>query len=168
MRRKQDKNRSSASCNDANYAAGSTDLPLMSKAPDSRGVGSVISATSDIEFYEDLISDPVLVLGMDITHLSRNGQFIICASGVFFFQFVVRVSARTLVGSTLQSKAWSLPCNGAIYWLYLPCLHITKLRIPKTESRESDIHEFKLERGSLWETGCTVQAVSWVIYATCC
>lgn len=88
MRRKQDKNRSSASCNDANYAAGSTDLPLMSKAPDSRGVGSVISATSDIEFYEDLISDPVLVLGMDITHLSRNGQFIICASGVFFFSLL--------------------------------------------------------------------------------
>lgn len=49
---------------------------------------SVISSKSDIEFYEDLISDPVLVLGMDITHLSRNGQFLICSSGVFFFSLL--------------------------------------------------------------------------------
>jgi hypothetical protein len=57
-------------------------------APISRGGMSTITSTSDIEFYEDLISDPVLVLGVDISHLSRNTQFMICASGVFFFSLL--------------------------------------------------------------------------------
>jgi len=73
--------------NDADYAAGGINVPLIGDPPQSRG-GSVISTTSDIEFYEDLISDPVLVLGMDITHLSRKAQFIVCASGVFFFSLL--------------------------------------------------------------------------------
>ena len=84
MRRKQG---NSTVSNDADYAAGGITVPLIGSAPLSRG-GSVISTTSDIEFYEDLISDPVLVLGVDISHLSRNGQFIICASGVFFFSLL--------------------------------------------------------------------------------
>ena len=46
---------------------------------------STMTSASDIEFYEDLISDPVLVLGVDISHLSRGAQFVVCASGVFFF-----------------------------------------------------------------------------------
>lgn len=79
---------SPAVSNDADYAAGGITVPLIGKPPESRGTASVISTTSDIEFYEDLISDPVLVLGMDITHLSRNGQFIVCASGVFFFSLL--------------------------------------------------------------------------------
>jgi hypothetical protein len=89
MRRKQERVRNSSMASDADYAAGgSSTVPLIGKPPNSTDVGSVISTTSDIEFYEDLISDPVLVLGMDITHLSRNGQFIICASGVFFFSLL--------------------------------------------------------------------------------
>ena len=90
MRRKQEKNRTSITSNDADadYAAGGISVPLLPKAPDSKGGISIVSTTSDIEFYEDLISDPVLVLGMDITHLSRNGQFITCASGVFFFSLL--------------------------------------------------------------------------------
>ena len=82
------RNRGSTTSSDADYAAGGINFPLIGKAPDSRGTSSIISATSDIEFYEDLISDPVLVLGFDITHLSRNTQFIICASGVFFFSLL--------------------------------------------------------------------------------
>ena len=75
------------SSDDADFAAGGgISDPFLPKPPDSRG--SVISMTSDIEFYEDLISDPVLVLGMDISHVSRNGQFLICASGVFFFSLL--------------------------------------------------------------------------------
>jgi hypothetical protein len=57
-------------------------------APISKGGMSTITSSSDIEFYEDLISDPVLVLGVDITHLPRNTQFLICASGVFFFSLL--------------------------------------------------------------------------------
>ena len=88
MRRKQERIRNSTMTNDADYAAGGTLVPIIGKSPTSTGVGSVISTTSDIEFYEDLISDPVLVLGVDITHLSRNGQFSVCASGVFFFSLL--------------------------------------------------------------------------------
>ena len=54
-------------------------------APMSRGGMSTMTSASDIEFYEDLISDPVLVLGVDISHLSSGAQFVVCASGVFFF-----------------------------------------------------------------------------------
>jgi len=87
MRRKQE--RTSINSDDADFAAGGIADPFLPKPPDSKGGGiSVISSTSDIEFYEDLISDPVLVLGMDITHLSRNAQFLICASGVFFFSLL--------------------------------------------------------------------------------
>lgn len=88
MRRKHERNRNSMSSNDADYAAGGIAVPLITKAPDSTGVESLITTTSDIEFYEDLISDPVLVLGVDISHLSRTGQFVICASGVFFFSLL--------------------------------------------------------------------------------
>jgi len=76
------------SSNDADYAAGGVNVPLIAKPPDSTGADSMVSTSSDIEFYEDLISDPVLVLGMDISHLSRTGQFFICASGVFFFSLL--------------------------------------------------------------------------------
>lgn len=44
--------------------------------------------SSDLEFYEDLISEPVLVLGVDISHLSRRAQFLCCAFGVFSFSLL--------------------------------------------------------------------------------
>jgi UAA transporter family len=43
---------------------------------------------SDLEFFEDLVSEPVLVLGVDISHLSRQGQFIVCAMGLFGFSLL--------------------------------------------------------------------------------
>jgi hypothetical protein len=43
---------------------------------------------SDLEFFDDLVSEPVLVLGFDISHFNRSAQFIICASGVFFFSLL--------------------------------------------------------------------------------
>ena len=43
---------------------------------------------SDLEFFDDLVSEPVLVLGMDISHLSRRAQFLVCASGVFSFSLL--------------------------------------------------------------------------------
>jgi UAA transporter family len=49
---------------------------------------SMMTSTSDIEFYEDLVSEPVLVLGVDISHLSRYAQFWLCATGVFFFSLL--------------------------------------------------------------------------------
>ena len=43
---------------------------------------------SDLEFFEDLVSEPVLVLGVDISHLDRNSQFLVCATGVFGFSLL--------------------------------------------------------------------------------
>ena len=80
MRRKQQ----SSFIFDADAAAGGTaDSP-----PVSRGGMSTMTSASDIEFFEDLVSEPVLVLGVDISHLSRSTQFMLCASGVFFFSLL--------------------------------------------------------------------------------
>jgi len=43
-----------------------------------------IQSTEDL--FEDL--EPVLVLGVDISHLSRRAQFLVCASGVFGFSLL--------------------------------------------------------------------------------
>ena len=58
----------------------------LSTAPTS--MNSLAKATSDLEFFEDLVSEPVLVLGMDISHLSRQWQFVVCATGVFWFSLL--------------------------------------------------------------------------------
>lgn len=82
MRRKNERIVAVQPSDDADAAAGALLLPAP---PLSRGGMSTLTSTSDIEFYEDLISDPVLVLGVDISHLTRGGQFLVCATGVFFF-----------------------------------------------------------------------------------
>lgn len=46
------------------------------------------AAGTDLEFFEDLVSEPVLVLGMDISHLPRQTQFAVCAVGVFGFSLL--------------------------------------------------------------------------------
>ena len=43
---------------------------------------------SDLEFFEDLVSEPVLLLGVDISHLDRRSQFMVCAVGVFGFSLL--------------------------------------------------------------------------------
>jgi UAA transporter family len=87
MRRKQE--RVVPFPDDADIAAGLSGMSgLLPSAPISRGGMSTVTSASDIEFYEDLISEPVLVLGVDISHVSRRGQFLICATGVFFFSLL--------------------------------------------------------------------------------
>lgn len=51
-------------------------------------MGGMSSHPSDLEFYDDMISEPVLVLGRDISHYSRKVQFMLCASGVFGFSLL--------------------------------------------------------------------------------
>lgn len=74
---------------DADAAAGLTisNIRSLPTPPPSRGGVSVASNT-DLEFYEDLIAEPVLVFGTDISHLPRQSQFLLCASGVFFFSLL--------------------------------------------------------------------------------
>jgi drug/metabolite transporter (DMT)-like permease len=66
---------------DADAAAGLVKKMLPSP-PVSRG------AMSDLEFFEDLVSEPVLVLGVDISHLPRRSQFISVATGNFGFSLL--------------------------------------------------------------------------------
>ena len=40
------------------------------------------------EYFEALPKEPVIVLGMDISHLSRRMQFVVCASGVVGFNLM--------------------------------------------------------------------------------
>ncbi|GAX15368.1 solute carrier family 35 (adenosine 3'-phospho 5'-phosphosulfate transporter), member B3 [Fistulifera solaris] len=69
---------------DADIAAGKLDIE---SAPDS--LASINTNTgADLEFFEDLVSEPVLVLGVDISHLPRQTQFIVCAMGVFGFSLL--------------------------------------------------------------------------------
>jgi hypothetical protein len=68
---------------DADAGAGMVNIP----SPPQSAMSTMTSA-SDIEFFEDLVSEPVLVLGVDISHLSRTAQFWLCASGVFFFSLL--------------------------------------------------------------------------------
>jgi UAA transporter family len=67
--------------------ASSADDFYLSSAPASSN-SLFHKAGSDLDFFEDHISDPVLVLGFDISHLSRQAQFLVCASGVFWFSLL--------------------------------------------------------------------------------
>jgi len=51
-------------------------------------MGGMSQHPSDLEFFEDLVSEPVLVLGVDISHMSRKSQFIVTATGVFGFSLL--------------------------------------------------------------------------------
>lgn len=51
-------------------------------------INSAKGNTGDLEFFEDLITEPVLVLGIDISHLSSATQFTVCAIGLFFFSLL--------------------------------------------------------------------------------
>jgi hypothetical protein len=91
--------RKTPSMDDADAAAG------VRSAPPSAGL--TVTSVSDLEFYEDLISEPVLVLGVDISHLSRNLQFMITASGVFFFSLLYGY-LQELLSVTLCSRQLGL------------------------------------------------------------
>lgn len=71
---------------DADVAAGAKRYTLPTPPPSSSA--SRAASQSDLEFFEDMVSEPVLVLGFDISHLSRNVQFMVCASGVFLFSLL--------------------------------------------------------------------------------
>lgn len=51
-------------------------------------INTVQGHPGDLEFFEDLITEPVLVLGVDISHLSAASQFSVCAVGLFSFSLL--------------------------------------------------------------------------------
>lgn len=92
-----------ASSNGDDIESGNGVIP---SPPVSRSLATVTS-TSDLEFFEDLVSDPVLVLGVDISHLPRNSQFLLCACGVFFFSLLYGY-LQELISVTLCSRRLGL------------------------------------------------------------
>ena len=80
----------STSVDDADAAAGlrhyQSPPQTYSIAPIS--MGGMSQHPSDLEFFDDLVSEPVLVLGMDISHMSPKKQFIVTATGVFGFSLL--------------------------------------------------------------------------------
>jgi UAA transporter family len=80
-------------------------LSSLECAPPS--VGTVGSSKIDLQFFEDLITEPVLVLGVDISHLDRSGQFVACASGLFGFSLLYGY-LQELLSVTLCSRQLGL------------------------------------------------------------
>lgn len=102
-----DVNNSESLVDDADVAAGKTQppnknsqanfyMPRNGLQPSRHSSASLLSGAnstsgthpSDLEFFEDMVSEPVLVLGVDISHLDRNSQFLVCAAGVFGFSLL--------------------------------------------------------------------------------
>lgn len=125
---------------DADVAAGG-------RIPAAPGSMSTVASASDIEFFEDLVSEPVLVLGVDISHLSRTGQFLLCASGVFFFSLLygylqelisVQICSRQLglFLATFQFSGYTL-----LSWLLRTFVYKTQRR-KKLTPKSSNITSF--------------------------
>lgn len=108
-RRRTTHHRSSSSTfniDDADKGAGTLSA---SAAPSSLNSFATLNTNkaSDLDFFEDLISEPVLVLGFDISHLSRRAQFMVCAVGVFFFSLLYGY-LQELLSVTLCSRKLGL------------------------------------------------------------
>lgn len=96
------------SADDADAGAGT---PLLvpragiETAPSS--TNTINSANTDLDFFEDKITEPVLVLGVDITHWNDQQQFLYCASGVFGFSLCYGY-LQELLSVTLCSRKLGL------------------------------------------------------------
>jgi adenosine 3'-phospho 5'-phosphosulfate transporter B3 len=106
----------SREADDADVAAGG--------APPPSSDGSLMKrSTSDLEFFDDLVSEPVLVLGMDISHLSRRAQFSVCATGVFSFSllygFLQELISVQLCNRQLGLFLAMMQFTGYTLWSYL-------------------------------------------------
>jgi len=94
---------------DADVAAGK--VPMKSP-PSSANSSSTINTKSDrhptdLEFFDDHVSEPVLVLGVDIGHLSRRHQFMVCAGGNFMFSLTYGY-LQELISVSLASRKLGL------------------------------------------------------------
>lgn len=67
-------------------------LSSLDTAPTSAcSINTMKGHPGDLEFFEDALlcpTEPVLVLGMDISDYSKSSQFVVCASGLFFFSLL--------------------------------------------------------------------------------
>jgi len=93
---------------------------------------------SDLEFFDDLVSEPVLVLGMDISHLSRRSQFLVCACGVFSFSllygFLQELISVQLCNRQLGLFLAMMQFTGYTLWSYLLRTYVYTKQTTSTKS----------------------------------
>ena len=70
-------------------------------------INSIKGTTGDLDFFEDMITEPVMVLGIDISHLPKPTQFTVCAIGLFFFSLLYGY-LQELLSVTLCSRQLGL------------------------------------------------------------
>jgi hypothetical protein len=94
---------------------------------------------SDLEFFDDVLSEPVLVLGMNISHLPRRTQFLVCASGVFFFSllygFLQELISVELCNRQLGLFLAMMQFIGYTAWSYFLRKFVYTKHVPRSSSR---------------------------------
>jgi hypothetical protein len=100
---------------------------FIESAPSS--ANTINSSNTDLEFFDDKISEPVLVLGVDITHWNDQQQFLYCAGGVFGFSLCygylqellsVQLCSRKLglFLAMVQFLGYTILAYGMRIWVY--------------------------------------------------
>ena len=89
------------------YATLDTSYTIETAPSSACTINSVKGNTGDLEFFEDMITEPVMVLGIDISHLSKATQFTVCAVGLFFFSLLYGY-LQELLSVTLCSRQLGL------------------------------------------------------------
>ena len=89
------------------YATLDTSYTVETAPSSACTINSVKGNTGDLEFFEDMITEPVMVLGIDISHLSKATQFTVCAAGLFFFSLLYGY-LQELLSVTLCSRQLGL------------------------------------------------------------
>ena len=88
-----------------------------------------------MEFSEDYISEPVLVLGVDISHLSSASQFAVCAVGLFFFSLLYGY-LQELLSVELCSRKLGLFLAAAQFTGYTGLSYILQDFVYKKQQRQ--------------------------------
>lgn len=98
---------------------------FWSRPDDADAAAGASMTKSRIRSSESLFEDiePVLVLGVDVSHLSRQHQFILCASGVFgfslFYSLLQELIAVKLCNRKLGLFLAMVQFSGYTMWSYL-------------------------------------------------
>jgi drug/metabolite transporter (DMT)-like permease len=121
----------------------------MFKTPDDADVAAGAAAAaksafserskSDLTFFDDVIlPEPVLVLGMDITHLPRKTQFLVCASGVFSFSllygFLQELISVQLCNRQLGLFLAMMQFVGYTVWSFFLRTYVYEKQVPRSSS----------------------------------
>ena len=112
-------------------------------------INSVKGNTGDLIFFEDMITEPVMVLGIDISHLSQPTQFSVCAAGLFFFSLLYGY-LQELLSVTLCSRQLGLYLATTQFAGYTVLAYIMRNFVYKQQQnfKQKVIDEHAIQYGS--------------------